>query len=435
MQSAGPDARARSNASAHVAASYPTRSAGCRRGGAPAEHDVAKVMARLRAREQEIVQAIFVGVREAVPTSGDERDGEYVAGLRDAVVAAVDHGLEAIEGSGRGRLATPVSVASQARRAARAGVGLEAVLRRYVIGHALLWDFVMQEAERLELAGGAGGVRAMLRAQASVLDDLLVAVACEHVRECERVGRSREHRLVDRVRALLAGERAKDIDLGYPLDGEHLGVLARGAGAHAALRRLAVDLDRRLLWVESTDHTPWAWAWLGGRRGLNPQDVQRTLATQGPAAERELSLAIGESASGLTGWRLTHQQAQAARAVAQLSPGPVTRYADVALLATALKDEMLAGALLDTYIAALQDARNTGPVLCETLRAYLAAECNLSSAAAALGVARRTVENRLRTIEARLGRSVHPCPAELEVALLLDDLGTPALPEISRVGH
>jgi hypothetical protein len=29
-------------------------------------------------------------------------------------------------------------------------VSLEAVLRRYIVGHALLWDYVMEEAVRVE---------------------------------------------------------------------------------------------------------------------------------------------------------------------------------------------------------------------------------------------------------------------------------------------
>jgi hypothetical protein len=41
-------------------------------------------------------------------------------------------------------------------------------------------------------------------------------------------------------------------------------------------------------------------------------------------------------------------------------------------------------------------------------------------------VARKTVASRLRTIEERLGRTLHPCPAELEVALLLDELAQPS---------
>jgi DNA-binding PucR family transcriptional regulator len=70
-------------------------------------------------------------------------------------------------------------------------------------------------------------------------------------------------------------------------------------------------------------------------------------------------------------------------------------------------------------------ARNVGAVLRQTLRAYLATERSVSSTAAAIGVGRKTVENRLQTIEERLGRSLHPFPAELEVALLLDELAGP----------
>jgi DNA-binding PucR family transcriptional regulator len=156
--------------------------------------------------------------------------------------------------------------------------------------------------------------------------------------------------------------------------------------------------------------------------------------------------ALGEPARGIEGWRQTHRQAQAALVVALRRSGiqsptqektvTVTRYADVALLATALKDELLARALIDTYIAPLEDPRGGDPVLCETLRAYLAAERSVSSTAAALGVVRKTVENRLRAIEEKLGRSLHPCPVELEVALRLDELApAPAPPEISIIGE
>jgi DNA-binding PucR family transcriptional regulator len=63
-------------------------------------------------------------------------------------------------------------------------------------------------------------------------------------------------------------------------------------------------------------------------------------------------------------------------------------------------------------------------VLLQGLRAYLAAERSISSTAAVLRVTRKTVESRLRTVEERLGRTLRPCPAELEVALLLDELST-----------
>ena len=144
---------------------------------------------------------------------------------------------------------------------------------------------------------------------------------------------------------------------------------------------------------------------------------------EGAVRSEGVVLAFGEPARGLAGWRLTHQQAQAALVVALRRPRRFTRYADVALLASALKDQALARALIDIYIAPLDDAHSRGPVLRQTLRAYLAAECGVSSAAIGLKVSRSTVESRLRTVEERLGRTLHPFPAELEVALALDELG------------
>jgi hypothetical protein len=43
----------------------------------------------------------------------------------------------------------------------------------------------------------------------------------------------------------------------------------------------------------------------------------------------------------------------------------------------------------------------------------MAAERGVSSTAAALGVVHKTVESRLRTVEEKIGRTLHPCPAEL----------------------
>jgi PucR C-terminal helix-turn-helix domain/GGDEF-like domain len=281
-------------------------------------------------------------------------------------------------------------------------------------------------------------------------------VAREHIAERERAGRSSEHRLAERVRTLLmdAGPPglhahspgAIDLELGYELEGEHVGVIARGAGAREALREAAQRLDRRLLcvaWGEGP--TQPVWAWLGGQLGLRMGDLGATLSavTDRPGRAGEdagaegssVSFAVGEPAQGLAGWRLTHQQAQAALVVALRRPRGFTRYADVALLASALKDEMLARALIETYVEPLEDARGGGRALRETLRAYIAAGRNVSSTAAALGIVRNTVVSRVRTIEERLGRPLHPCPAELEVALALDELGVPVMADIfsSRV--
>jgi hypothetical protein len=414
------------------------------------------VAGRLRARRAEIEQAIFARVRYVAPSAAGDRDAEYVAGLRAAVGAAVEFVLTGIERGEERPTPIPTAAVAQAQRAVRSGVSLETVLRRYTAGYTMLGDYVIEEAENAALVGQ---LRPLLRVQASLLERLTGAIADEYGRELERVRRSHGHRRLELVRALLSGERVDDGgELGYGLDGEHLGVIGTGAGCREALQGLADGLDRRLLCVARGEGS--VWAWLGGERSLARSDLRRWSAElqrarpvgtgqegrnrlgaggaprgggptgdaegtrDGPAfAHAGPSFALGEPARGLAGWRLTHRQAQAAQAVALRRPQKLTRYADVALLAAALRDDTLAESLSDIYLAPLDDARNGGVVLRETLRAYLTVEHNVSAAAAVLGVVRSTVENRLRTVEERLGRPVHACLAQLEVALQLEQLG------------
>jgi hypothetical protein len=419
-----------------------------------------RVVRRLRARRDELVQAIFARVRSDAFGSVGAHDAEYVAGLRAAVEAAVEHVLTGVEHGEAWAGPIPAVAAEQARRAARSGVSLDTVLRRYLVGHTLFEQFVMDEAAGSGLADEREALRGALRAQAAVLDRLLERIAGEYGDELARMGRSPEQRRAERVRRLLEGGVAEDgavaeAGLDYELEDRwHLGVIATGADAARVVRGLAVGADRRLLSVAQGERS--VWAWLGGRQRFAAGELERVIGMgpHPPAEGREphppgshpagshpaVVLAFGEPARGIEGWRLTHQQAQAANVVTSrrnrngIPPAQaVTRYADVALLASVLQDEALAKALLDIYVAPLEDARG-GSVLRETLRAYLATECHVSSAATALGVVRRTVDSRLRTIEQRLGRSLHPCPAELKVALELNELD-PAFssPEISML--
>jgi|HubBroStandDraft_4_1064222.scaffolds.fasta_scaffold15579_2 DNA-binding PucR family transcriptional regulator len=383
----------------------------------------AGVVARLREREGELVQVIFARVRDDGFGPAGAADAEYVAGLRAAIAAALEFVLTGIEHGEEWTGSIPVLALEQARRAARIGVSLDTVLRRYVLGSTLLEEFVMDEADRGDLPGEREALRGALRVQALALNRLLEAITNEYRDELARAGRSSEQRRAERIRGLLAGggviEQSELVKLDYELDAWHFGVIARGAGAREVLHGLAASLDQRLLCVASGEET--VWAWLSGQRRLEMAALERAVSRSGG-----VSFAVGEPARGLQGWRLTHQQAQAALVVALRRPQRFTRYADVALLATALKDEALARVLLDVYLLPLDDSGDRAPVLRETLHVYLAKECSVSSVAAMLNVARSTIEKRLRMIEKKLGRSLHPCPAELGVALQLYDLGVSA---------
>jgi sugar diacid utilization regulator len=160
------------------------------------------------------------------------------------------------------------------------------------------------------------------------------------------------------------------------------------------------------------------WGWLGGKRRLAVADIERLLQTGAG-----VSLAVGEPGKGVDGWRRTHRQAQAALLVALRSRKRLTRYSDVALLAAALRDDVLARWLIETFLSPLDSQRDRGAALRETLRCYFAAGRNVSKVAVELGVKRQTVEQRRQTVEQVLGRELPTCLAEMEAALRLEELG------------
>ena len=384
--------------------------------GAPASGH-AELRARLEASLGEIEEAALARVY-AISDPGQVSDPAYAEGLRATVSAALDYALEAIEREEEDEPPPlPRQLLAQARLAARRGVSLDTVLRRYLAGYTLLGDFLAREGERSGLAASAAQ---LWPSRAALLDRLFATIAAEYESELERcAGRSSAERRAAHARRLLAGEPLDAAELAYDLERFHVGLIVQGTGCEEALRELARGVDCTPLVPAPKDGE--AWAWLGTRSPLDPGelDLERTAGDPG------LAVALGEPAEGLAGWRLTHRQAAAALRVARRGPGSHARYRDVAILATALEDELLATSLRHLYIAPLQAQRDGGRAAIETLRAYLAAGRNASSAAAALGVNRNTIAERLRAIEAAIGRPVSSCGPELEAALRLAEFRGP----------
>jgi hypothetical protein len=376
----------------------------------------AELSERLRSRQGEIEGAVLTRV-QALSSPLEGGDPEYAEGLRSAVSSAIAYGLVAIERGEERSPPPPPLLLAQARMAARNGVSLDTVLRRYCAGHTLLDDYLIEEAERSGLEGAA--LKSLLRAQAALLDRLLATVSEEHGRELKERSASSEQRRAKRIEKLLAGQPLDTAEIPYDFEGCHLGAIASGKGAEGAIRELATRLDRRLLLIPRGEGEGTIWAWLGSRNRADPIELELIEDFDLPPG---VSLAIGEPAESLPGWRLTHRQAKAALPISQRGPKPLVRYSEVALLASVLQDDLLATSLRQLYLEPLERERDGGETARETLRAYFAAERNASSAAAILGVSRQAVGKRLQAIEERLGRSLDGCRMELEATLRLDEL-------------
>jgi len=336
-----------------------------------------------------------------------------------SVRAAVTYALASLEEPGSAVLPIPQALLSQARLAARTDVPLDAVLRRYFAGFTLISDFTFSEAREAGMPTAA--LQVIMRDQAVRFDRLVEAVAADYVDEQGRTRREgSERKLAARLQGLLDGELMDLGGIDYGFEEHHLGTVCVGQDAEVAVRDLASQLNRRLLLVRPDAEV--AWAWLGGKEELEPAELEQTVAGVSPDP---CTLAMGEPAEGLSGWRLTHRQAKAALPIC-LRRQEVVRYAEVALLSALMQDELLAASLKEIYLKPLERSRDGGESARRTLRAYFAAGRNVSSAAAALGISRRTVANRLRLIEEKLSRPLTAMMGEMEAVLQLDELESEA---------
>ena len=390
----------------------------------------AGVVKRLRARRVEIEEAVSARVNDPAFGQVGEEDAEYAAGLRTAVAAAVEFSFAGLEQRESLVRSIPPAALEQARRGARLGVSLDTVLRRYIAGQGLLADFIMEEAVRGGFTGDEASLHHhLLGTQTPLLERLTASIIEAYTDEVEQVGRSPEQHRVELVQGLLAGGQPDAVDsaeLDYDFDAWHLGVIARGDRALEFVRSVKAALGCECLAVRHGERT--MWIWFGRRRKPTVADLERL------SAERPMgvSLALGELRRGIEGWRLTHREARAALVVGLRRQPGLTRCSDVLLEAAVLQQEALATALAETFLEPLDGLGYRGQTARDTLRAYFEAKRNVSSTASRLRVARNTVESRLREIEDRLGRPLHTCSAQLEVALRLDALGTEG---VNKLGY
>ena len=364
--------------------------------------------ARLEARRAEIEEATVTRV-DAVAAPPRTVGTEYAQGLRAAVSAAIDLGLETIARGDAAGPDIPPALLVQARLAARHDVGLTTVLRRYSAGYTLLGKLVAEAGEQEGLVGGH--LAELLGVQAALFDRVVVAVSEEYEREHEEPA-SVDQRRLELVKGLLAGDLVDASALAYGFEGNHVGMVVQGERPREVVAAFADALACRPLTVAPGEGT--LWAWLGCRSPMSRDRLDLPVAIDGDSR-----VALGEPGSGIAGWRRSHRQASAAALVAARRPGSAVRYRDVALVTSIIQDDVLAASLRELYLDPLRAGR-AGCALVATLDAYFAAGRNSASAAATLGVTRQTVNNRLRMAEERLGRSLADCAADVEAALELD---------------
>ncbi len=326
----------------------------------------------------------------------------------------------------------PAAAVEYARRLAQRGSPLTALLRAYRVGHACFSDWLLRELARQ--ADDAQLITAttlgMSKIVAGYIDQTSEEIVAAYTRERENWLRNRSAARAARIRDLLSGKRidvrAAEAILGYRLRQYHVGVtcwaddvaatadeitrLERAVGRVAAQGACSGDP----LFLPRDESSAWAWLPLGIR------DRFDSAAAGTVSVDSDIHFAFGDVEKGTAGFRLTHQQAVAAQAVAVAagSPAPgVVVFGDVAPVAMMLESaELLRAWVLSTLAGLATDDENHAR-LRDTLLIFLQSGGSYKTTAEQLMLHKNTVQYRIRKAQDSLGRPVGDDRHDVELAL------------------
>jgi hypothetical protein len=255
------------------------------------------------------------------------------------------------------------------------------------------------------------------------LDHALERIGEEARIEAERLAGEVVFAQVEEVRRVLDPESNVDATsasqrLNYDLEGRHLALVVRqivpgeGPAPDQVAQQLAAAVSTARPLVVRIDVAT-AWCWITVRDGEPPSIAVPDGAILG---------GHGRTASGLDGFRRSHDEAREALRVAALRDRPtaaVTSYGDVAVIALCTSDADRARRFVATQLGPLAGDDEEAGRFRETLAAFFATGSGYRATAKVLGLHHNTVRHRLGQVEKLLGRPLEQDRLALEVAVHL----------------
>jgi hypothetical protein len=394
---------------------------------------VAEVAMAVSRRAAEVSEDVYKLILREIPQLDDDKP--LVALLASSVDSNVATCLQImLHRIDLAAVRAPASAAEYARRLAQRGTPLTMLLRAYRLGHACFSDWLLTELALLtELKGRAGDaatitatVQRMARLVAGYIDRISEEMVSAYTQEREDWLRNRSAARAARIRDLLSGAwidvSATEATLGYRLRQYHVAVVcwaddAASAGDESirlkrAIGRVAAQTgfggDPVFLSRDGSS----AWAWL-------PLGIRDRFDGAASDADAGIHFAFGDAAKGIAGFRLTHQQAIAAQAVALAggSPPRVVTYSEVAPVAMMLGSTNLLRAWVLGTLAGLATDDEHHARLRDTLLVFLHTGGSYKTTAERLVLHKNTVQYRIRKAEESLGQPVGENRHDVELAL------------------
>ncbi len=326
----------------------------------------------------------------------------------------------------------PAASLEYARRLAQRAVPLTALLRAYRLGHTCFSDWLLKELARQtdDASMMTAATLGMSKIVAGYVDQTSEEIVAAYTRERENWLRNRSTARAARIRDLLSGERidasAAETTLGYRLRQYHVGLVCwagDATGTDDAVSRLEHAVGHVAvqaacsgdpLFLPRDESSAWAWLPLGLR------DTFDAAAASTAGTDGDIHFAFGDAARGTAGFRLTHQQAVAAQAVA-LAAGPSAprsvAFREVAPVAMMLGSADLLHAWVLATLAGLATDDEHHARLRDTLLVFLQTGGSYKTTAERLTLHKNTVQYRIRKAEESLGRPVGENQHDVELAL------------------
>ena len=326
--------------------------------------DVAAAVARRAAAVHEDVYEVIL---RDIPELREDRP--VLALLRSSVLSNVDTCLQVLQHQiDLADVRAPAMAVEYARRQAQRGMPLTVLLRAYRVGHTCFADWLLRELARQtdDAHMITAATLGMSQIVAGYIDQTSEEIVAAYTRERESWLRSRSAARAARIRDLLSGARidlsTAEVTLGYRLRQYHVGVVCwtdETAGAvdnitrlERAIREIAelAASSSDAVFIPRDESSAWAWLPLGIR------DTFTCPAGCAVGVNGDIHFAFGDAAKGTAGFRLTHEQAVAAQAVAMAGGAAVPRavtFGEVAPVAMMLDSAELLRAWVLSTLAGL----------------------------------------------------------------------------------
>jgi DNA-binding PucR family transcriptional regulator len=402
---------------------------------------VAKSAALIIGRLDDKLAEITRSIQELLVSELSEigGDGELLALVYDSVQGNLDTFIPAVRhGIPIDHIEPPTAALEHARRLAQRGVDADYLVRTYRLGHQAVIRIVLDEIRAAQL-------------DTQLALDVFEQITSTSFRYVDRISRlvmttyqnERDRWLANqnRVRALtvqevLAGGEI-DIDdetnsLRYPLRQIHLALIvwcseSEDGNELAMLERFIAALATSLgahehpLFIRADRVTGWVWIPVPVDAAPRAVTRLREFANARPDAP---SIAAGAPLPGVDGFRRSHEQAQATRAVIMASGSrqpAVTAVSDPGLVVTAhfCSDLEQTRAWVGDVLGPLASATDSDERMRETLREFLHNGSSFKTTADELHLHVNSVKYRVQRALERRGRPITDDRLDVEVALLL----------------